>query len=318
MSATWLFAMAEFVVEQAPVWAAPLVLTLLLVLAVAAASLDAVLVSGRRRVGALAVPWQEAARLVVQQRRTTLASDPLLWRAGGAALLVVAALMVAVVPWGSWVLLDSSVGVVWFNAMDVVLWAAVWTAGWGANSAWPLIGGHRFLAQALAYELPLMFALICPTLAAGSLRVTDIQAAQSGGWFVLLMPVAIAVYLACVLAFSVWGPFASPLGSDLGGAVLSETSGVDRLLVLLGRYALLAAGAAFSVPLFFGGGAGPWLPDVLWSVLKTLLVLGLLVATRRRFALVRPERFAELAWVVAIPLVLLQILVVALVVLGRS
>ena len=305
-------------VEQAPAWAAPLVLGLLLALCVGAATFDAALAPGRGLAGALRAPWQEAARLVVQQRRTTVANDPLLWRIGGAALLVVAALMVAVVPWGDWTLLDSAVGVVWFNAMDVLLWAALWTAGWGANSVWPLVGGNRFLAQALSYELPLMFALICPALGAGSLRLADVQAEQAGLWFVVTMPVAFAVFCVCVLAFSLWGPFAAPVGADLGGGVLAESSGIDRLLLLLGRYALLVAGAAFAVPLFLGGGEGPLLPPVLWSVVKTVLVLGLLVACRRRFALLRPERFAELAWVVGIPLVLLQILAVSLTVLGRS
>lgn len=302
-------------VEQAPAWAAPVVVGVLMLLALTGAWLDAALAAGRPR---LAVPFQETARLLVQQRRTTTAPDPLLWRMGGASLLVVACLMIAVVPWGGWTMLDSSVGVVWFNAMDVLLWAALWCAGWGANSAWPLVGGHRFLAQALAYELPLMFALISPALAAGSLRMADVQAAQDGLWFVVLMPVAFAVLMISVLAFSVWGPFSSPMGRDLGGAVLAETSGVDRLLVLVGRYALLAAGAAVAVPLFLGGGGGPVLPPVMWSVVKTVTVLALLVATRRRFALLRPERFAELAWLVGMPLVLLQVLIVAVYVLARS
>jgi NADH-quinone oxidoreductase subunit H len=303
------------VVEQAPAWAAPVVVGVLMLLALTGAWLDAALAAGRPR---LAVPFQETARLLVQQRRTTTAPDPLLWRMGGASLLVVACLMIAVVPWGGWTMLDSPVGVVWFNAMDVLLWAALWCAGWGANSAWPLVGGHRFLAQALAYELPLMFALISPALAAGSLRMADVQAAQDGLWFVVLMPVAFAVLLISVLAFSVWGPFSSPMGRDLGGAVLAETSGVDRLLVLVGRYALLAAGAAVAVPLFLGGGGGPVLPPVMWSVVKTVTVLALLVATRRRFALLRPERFAELAWLVGMPLVLLQVLIVAVYVLVTS
>jgi len=306
------------VVEQVSPWAGLLVLAGVLVLAAVAASLDAALVKGRVSRRSLAVPWQEGARLLVQRRRTTLADDPLLWRFGGGALLVVAVLMAAVVPWAGWTVADLPVGVVWFNAMDVLLWAAVWILGWGADSAWPLVGGHRFLAQAMSYELPLMFALSAPALAAGSLRVADVQAAQSGLWYVVQMPVAFVVYLVCVMAFSLWGPFAAPLGSDIGGGVLAESSGVDRLLVLLGRYALLAAGAAFAVPLFLGGGQGPLLPSLLWSLVKTVTVIAVLVGCRRRLVLLRPERFAEVGWVVGVPLTLLQLLVVSLLVIGRS
>ena len=38
-----------------------------------------------------------------------------------------------VTPLGRWVVADLSVGVVWFNAMEIVAWAAVWLAGWGAQ-----------------------------------------------------------------------------------------------------------------------------------------------------------------------------------------
>jgi len=132
------------------------------------------------------------------------------------------------------------------------------------------------------------------------------------------MPVAFLVFCLGVTAFSVWGPFAPPAGTDLAGGVLTELSGVDRLLVLAGRYALLAAGSAFAVPLFLGGGAGPVLPGWAWVLVKTVLLLAVLVALRRRFPALRPDRFAEVGWLVLLPLVLLQVLVVAVLAVGRG
>jgi NADH-quinone oxidoreductase subunit H len=263
-------------------------------------------------------PWPDVARLLVQRRRTTTAPDALLWRTGGAGLLIAAALMLAVVPMGDAVIADLPVGVVWFNAMDVLLWAFVWLAGWGAASATALIGGYRYLAQALAYELPLMFALTAPAVAAASLDVREVVAAQSDRWHVVEMPIAFVVFLLCVAAFSMWGPFRAPAGADLAGGVLAETSGVDRLLLLAGRHALVVAGAAFAVPVFLGGGAGPLLPDWTWQLLKTLGVLLLLVLVRRRLPVVRPERFAEVGWVLLVPLTLLQVLVTSLIVLAEA
>lgn len=294
---------------------------LLMTLALAAAHLDGVLAarSGGLPMGVGArSPLTETARLMRQRRRTTVAADGPLWRIGGGGLLVAALLMVVVVPLGSWTLADLAVGVVWFNAMDVVVWAAVWLAGWGANSAYALVGAYRFLAQALAYELPLMFALTAPAVAAGSLRVADVAAAQDGLWFAVWMPVAFAVFCLGVVAFSVWGPFAPAAGADIAGGVLTETSGVDRLLLLAGRYALLAAGAAFAVPMFLGGGAGPLLPDWAWVLVKTLLLLAVLVVLRRRLPAVRADRFVEVGWLVLLPAVLLQVLVVAVIAVGRS
>jgi len=256
----------------------------------------------------------ETARLMRQRRRTTVSADTLLWRIGGGGLLVAALLMIVVVPFGSWTLADLAVGVVWFNAMDVLVWALVWLSGWGANSAYALVGAYRFLAHALAYELPLMFALTAPAVAASSLRVADVAAAQDDVWFVVWMPVAFAVYCLGIVAFSVWGPFAPATGADVAGGVLVEASGVDRLLVLAGRYALLAAGAAFATPMFLGGGAGPLLPDWAWVLVKALVLLGGLVAVRRRLPAIRPDRFVEVGWLVLLPAVLLQVLVVSVIV----
>ncbi len=268
--------------------------------------------------GGFSRPFGEAARLLRQRRRTTVSADNLLWRIGGGGLLVVALLMAAVVPLGRWTVFDLDVGVVWFNAMDVMVWALVWLTGWGGNSAHALVGGYRFLAHGLAYELPLMFALVAPAVAARSLNVGEVAAAQDGLWFAVWMPVAFLGYVVGVVAFSVWGPFAPALGADIAGGARAEMSGVDRLVFELGRYALLAAGAAFAVPMFLGGGAGPLLPDWLWVLVKAAAVLAVLVWLRRRLPAFRPDLFMEVGWVVLLPLVLLQDLVVAVLVVWRS
>lgn len=128
-----------------------------------------------------------------------------------------------------------------------------------------------------------MFALVAPAIAAGSLGVGDVVAAQDGLWFVVWMPVAFVIYLVGVTGFSVWGPFAPALAPDIAGGVLAELSAVDRLVFQAGRYLFLAAGAAFSVPLFLGGGAGPVMPGWAWMLAKTVVVLAVLVWLRRRF-----------------------------------
>jgi NADH-quinone oxidoreductase subunit H len=309
------------VVETTPLWAALVVPLVVGALALLAGSFDAALAgraAGRPAAGELAAPLRTGALLLVQQRRTTLAPDALLWRAGSGGLVVVALLAAAVVPLGQWVLLDSAVGIVWFNALDVVLWALVWLLGWGANSPYALVGGYRFLAQALSYELPLMFALTAPAVAAGSLRVGDVVAAQSGLWYGVWMPVALVAYLVGVVGFAFWGPLASPASRDLAGATLADLSGPDRLLVQAGRWAVLTVGAAFAVPLFLGGGHGPLLPDWLWSLVKTLGVLAVLVVLKRRLPVVPVERLVTPAWVVLLPAVLVQLLVVSVVVLLRG
>lgn len=307
-------------VTSAPLWSVLLVPAVLAGFATAAVTADALLAAraaGRPARVAAAGPLAGTARLLVAQRRATPAPDALLWRLGLVTVPAAGVLAALVIPFGTVTVSRMSVGVVWFNAMEVLTWAGLWMAGWGANSVLSLIGGYRFVAQALAYELPLMFALISAAAGAQSLDVADIVAAQSHLWFAVWMPAAFAVYLAGVYAFSFLGPFAYPAGRDLAGGVLAELSGVDRLVIEAGRWLLLAAGAGMAVPLFLGGGAGPVLPAWAWSAIKTLAVLAVLTWGRRRLPVLRADRYAEFAWVVLIPLAICQALVPALVDLTR-
>jgi NADH-quinone oxidoreductase subunit H len=305
-----------------PLWSALLLPVLLGLATWATLTWDAALAAraagGPGWRAALLAPVREAARLLVGQRRCTVAADRVLARAGVAALPVAALLAAAVLPLGERPVADLGVGVVWFNAMEVVAWAAVWMVGWSSNSALGLVGGYRFVAQGLAYELPHMFAIITAALGAESLRITTIVDVQQDLWFVAIMPVAFVVYLMSAAAMAFWGPFDAPVARDVAGGAAVELSGVDRLLFYGGRWLLLVVAAAMAVPLFLGGGGGPLLPPWAWVAVKTVAVLALLVWLRRRFPTLRMDRYTEFAWVVLIPATIAQALVVAIVVLQRG
>ncbi len=305
---------------EAPVWSVLVLPVILVVVTGGVVAVDAVFAAraagGRVSFSrAAAAPLREVARLLVTQRRGTTVADGVLWRVGVVTVPVAALLAALVLPLGGVVVADLDVGVVWFNAMEILAWAAVWMAGWGPNAPLSLVGGYRFVAQGLAYELPHMFALISAATAAGTLRVGGIVEAQSGVWFVVWMPVAFVVYLLSAVAMAFRGPFDAPVGRDLAGGAVGELSGVDRLVFLGGRWLLLVVAAALSVPLFLGGGHGPVLAPWLWTVLKTVVVLLGLVWLVRRFPTVRMERFAEFAWVVLVSVMVLQVLFVAVFVL---
>ncbi|MCX4911112.1 NADH-quinone oxidoreductase subunit H [Streptomyces sp. NBC_00878] len=312
--------------ERAPLWAVLVLPALLVGVALVTAGFDALLAAGARygRPGSLreaavraAEPGRQVLRQLVQQPRRTRASDLPLARIGAALLPVAAVLAAVVLPLGFRSVSDLPEGIVWFNAMEALAWAAVWLAGWGPNSTLSLIGGYRFLAQGLTYELPHMLAITTAALGAESLRVGQVVDAQAGLWFVVWMPVAFGIYLLSAMAMAFWGPFDQPAGGDVAGGAGGELSGADRVLFLGGRWLLLVVAAAFSVPLFLGGGHGPLLPGWAWTVLKTAAVLAFLVGVRRAIPTVRTERYLELAWVVLTPLAIVQALVVAVVVLNR-
>ncbi len=258
-------------------------------------------------------PLRGGARMVVEQPRLLPAPDRLLGRVAAVLVPLAAALALAVVPigWNGAAWLSSSADLVWFNAAEVLLWVAWWCAGWSPNSVLPLVGAYRFLAQGLSYELPLMFALITVGVGAGSLRVNDVVAAQQDLWFVVVMPVAAVVFVAAAAAFACWGPFAAPMSRDLVGGVLAETSGPARLALTAGRAAFLGVAAAMAATLFLGGPAGPGGSGWWWLLGKTVAVAALMVAAARRLPVLPPDRTVDVAWVVVMPLTILQALVVS-------
>ena len=65
------------------------------------------------------------------------------------------------------------------------------------------------------------------------------------------------------------------------------------------------------------GADGPVLPGWAWFGLKVGLLLALLVALRRHLPVLRPDRFVEVGWLVLLPAVLLQVLVVSVVAVWR-
>ncbi|MFC4376293.1 complex I subunit 1 family protein [Nocardia halotolerans] len=303
-------------VEPALWWQAALLPVVVVTLALAAEVCRAVLsarVSGASPAVAMSAPLRSVALLLTQQRRSIVGADVLLWRTAGLILFAAGVVAAALVPVDNRVVIGGGVSLVWFNAVEILAWAAVWSAGWGADSAFSLVGGYRFVAQGLAYELPHMFALICAAVAAGSLDISEIVAAQQDRWFVVIMPVAFLIYLLSVPAMSFTAPFDAPVGADIAGGAFAEVSGVDRLVLSVGRRVLFVAAAAMAVPLFLGGGAGPWLPGWLWSLVKTLAVLAALIWLGRRWPTIRMSRYMEIAWIVLLPVILLQALVVSVV-----
>ena len=284
--------------------------------AVLAALLDATLAPAKAS-GPVRVLAAETARLLRQRDRAVVGSDRLLRTVGCALPLTAALLMAPVVPFGGAPAFDQRLGLVWFNTVDVLLWAAWWLIGWGSNSTFGLVGGYRFLAQALAYELPLMFALTSAAVAAGSLSSGAIVGVQQDGWFILQLPIAFVVFLGASAGFATWPPFDHPSGRDAAGGLEAEVAGAEALVLRIGRYSLLAVSAAMGAALFLGGPDGPGLPGWGWSTVKSLILLTALVALRR-LPSVPAERAMRAAWVVVLPLTLVQTLVAALIAFGRA
>jgi NADH-quinone oxidoreductase subunit H len=266
---------------------------------------------------AMAAPFRSALRLVLKEFRQTERPDRALWLGAPILLnaLVLAALVVMPLSPGV-VGADLSVGVVFFTAMFALVMVAAFAAGWGPNSKYPTYAGYRFIGLMLAYEMPFAITIIAVALPAESLSVVAIAESQRvAPWNIVIQPLGFAIYVVSALAVAFWGPFGMIGSADLAGGVELELGGAPLAVWRFGHYALLLATAAFAVPLFLAGGAGPWLPPEAWSVIKVLAVSGVLVATKHLLVRRRLDDFMRRAWVALIPLSLANLFLVGLVML---
>lgn len=268
------------------------------------------LVAGRReKVGpALLAPVRAASFLLMQSGTRTERPDGQLWALAPAMLVGLAAVGLSVVPVGPQLAVSASAsGFVLFAAAVAFVMVAVYLHGWSANSALPLIGAYRFVAEAISYQIPFLLVLLATALPAESLSVVDIVASQQSAWNVARQPLGLPLYLLVGLGVAFWGPLNLADAADVAGGTALEVSGAHRLLWKAAQSAILVAVAAMGAAAFLGGWWGPWLPGWLWVVLKTVLLLAVLVVARHVMAPVTVERFVTLAWTLLIPLALADV-----------
>jgi NADH-quinone oxidoreductase subunit H len=256
------------------------------------------------------LPLRQAAQLALQTRTVTERPDAGTWALAPALLAALAAVGLAVVPLtGALVASSADTGIVVFAAAMALVIVAVYLQGWSPNSPLPLIAAYRFIAEGLSYEIPFAVVLIGAAIPARSLALAPIVTSQEHLWNVVRQPLGLPVYLVTALALAFWGPLALPEGEDVAGGTAMETSGVPRLLWRAAQLQVLVAVSAMGAAVFLGGWLGPWLPGGVWMALKTLFLAALLVATRQVLARVRTESFVVVAWVVLIPLSLLDVFI---------
>ncbi len=260
----------------------------------------------------LAAPVREAALLLLQQRSATERPDAQLWAFAPALLGALAAAALAVVPASNApgtiaATPKLSAGIVYFGAAMALVMVAVYLHGWAANSVMPLIGGYRFVAQALSYEMPLALVLIAAALPAESLSVVEIVRSQHALWNVVRQPLGLPIYLIAASGLAFWGPLNFPDGADLVGGTTAELSGAPLLLWNGARAAVLLAVSAMGAAAFLGGWWGPLLPGPLWMALKTLALVLILVLVGNVVGRIRLERFVVVSWAVLIPLALVDV-----------
>lgn len=180
-------------------------------------------------------------------------------------------------------------------------------AGWSSGNKYSLMGGMRSAAQLMAYELPLVLAASSVAMAAGTLSLPDIVGAWQW-WWLPWQAIGAVVFFVAGLAELRRPPFDMPIAdSEIIMGPMTEYTGMRFALFMLAEYAGIIVLCALTTVLFLGGWHGPLLPGVVWTLLKTALLVFVVIWVRVSYPRLREDQLQRLAWVALVPLALLQL-----------
>lgn len=276
---------------------------------------------GPNRVGkfGLLQPVADGIKMLTKEDIVPLGADRLGHFLAPVLAVVPALLVFAVLPVGrNLVALDLNVGLLFFIAVSSVGTFAVFAGGWASRSKFSLLGAMRSVAQIISYEVPMVLSVVVVIMVTGTLSLTAIVEAQTGGvarWFAAT-PWGFAALLIFFLAGTAEvnrTPFDLPEAeSEIVAGFHTEYSGMKFALFYMGEFLGMFAICALAVTLFLGGWQGPWLPSWLWFLLKTYALVFVMIWFRGTFPRLRIDQLMGFAWKCLLPLSMINLLVAGL------
>lgn len=250
-------------------------------------------------------------------------------------VLVSTFLLAVVVPFGpNAVFTDLDAGVFLALAVSSISVIGILMAGWASASKYSLLGGLRAAGQLIAYELPMVLAVVGVVIQAGTLNLQQIVYAQINGeifgWgalgtpFILTQFVGFMIFMIAVQAELTQAPFDMPIAeSELVSGYMTEYSSIRFLLFFIGEFATAAIFAFLASVLFLGGWSIPpfiteafgleidsnWFNVIgpLVMAIKMLTLTFVIYWVRFTYPRFREDQLQKFAWKVLIPISLVNI-----------
>jgi len=239
-----------------------------------------------------------------------------------AVIVITALVSFAVIPFGDsikimgqsidLVVADVNVGLLYLFAVSSLGVYGVVMGGWASNNKYSLLGSIRSSAQMISYELSLGLSIVGVLMIVGSLSLTKIVEAQSSVWFILYQPLGFIIFLISAVAECSRTPFdLTECENELVAGYQTEYSSMKFGLYYLGEYAHILVVSSLAVSLFFGGWQGPFLPPILWFLIKVFVFIFFFIWIRATFPRFRYDQLMKFGWKVLFPLALVNILLTA-------
>jgi NADH-quinone oxidoreductase subunit H len=237
-----------------------------------------------------------------------------------------ALIIVAVIPFGDQVELfghkidmvisSFNMGILYILAVTSLGVYGIVLAGWSSNNKYSLMGGLRSCAQMISYEVSLGFSLIGVLMIAGTFSLVEIVNAQDKfiHWFIFRQPLGFILFLICGIAEINRIPFDLPEAeSELVAGYSTEYSSMKFAMFFLGETGAMINVAAIATTLFLGGWHGPFLPPVVWFLIKMVAFLLFFIWLRATFPRFRYDQLMSFGWKVLLPLAILNVFITGII-----
>ena len=254
-------------------------------------------------------------------------------------VLVSTFLLVAVVPFGPDAYFTNfNAGVFYMLAVSSISTLGILIAGWSSASKYSLLGGLRAAGQLIAYELPMVLAVLGVVIQAETMSMQGIVLRQNTGeifgWnglgnpYILTQFVGFAIFMISVQAELTQTPFDMPIAeSELVAGYMTEYSGFRFLIFFIAEFATAGVFALIASVLFLGGWGVPfswfgwttinsvdnWMnvAGPIIMITKMLVLTFLIMWIRFSYPRFREDQLQRFAWKVLIPVALVNIMLTA-------
>jgi NADH-quinone oxidoreductase subunit H len=280
---------------------------------------------GPNRAGPLGVlqGFADAVKMLTKEDITPEDADRIVYNLAPAVAVISTILVYAVLPVAPGVIgADLNIGILYVVAVGGIGTMAVLMAGWSSNNKYALLSAFRVVAQLIAYEIPMIIALIIVVLAAGSMQMGQIIAAQDVP-FLFTLPLAFFIFFLATIAEIGRSPFdLLEAESEIIAGFHVEYSGMKFAFFFIGEYMHLFVGAGIATTLFLGGWRGPGASDAsilgtllgfVYFMVKTVFLIFVMMWIRGTLPRFRIDHLLDFGWKFLVPTGLLGLMAVALV-----
>lgn len=275
---------------------------------------------GPNRVGpfGLLQPIADALKLVTKEDITPAGADRLVYNLAPLLAVMSVVGLWAVVPFAPQLIgSDLNVGLLYLVSIGSIGTLAIIMAGWASNNKYALLGAFRTVAQLVSYEVPMVLALIVPTMLAGSMAMGEIVARQREVWFIFLAPLAALIFFISSLAEVGRTPFdLMEAESEIVSGYNVEYSGMKFGMFYVAEFLHAFTISALTATIFLGGWQGPGaaeypLVGLVYFLFKTSLVYFAVTLMRFTLPRIRIDQMNALNWKFLTPLALATVIVTA-------